>query len=60
MKIWPWTRIRALELEVETLRMQLMAVSLAAKGEFRGCRPAWQSDALRDVLEMQIERPKFR
>lgn len=51
--IWPWSRIRQLELALETERMKLVAVSVAAEGNFSGCRPEWQSPALQDVLALR-------
>jgi hypothetical protein len=53
MNIWPWTELKRLRLEVETLKMQLAAVDMAAVGEFRGCREEWRSPALENVLELR-------
>ena len=53
MNIWPWTELKRLRLEVETLKMQLAAVDMAAMGKFQGCREEWRSPALENVLELR-------
>lgn len=51
--IWPFSQLRQLRLALETERMKLAAVSVAATGNFHGCRPEWQSPALQDVLTLR-------
>jgi hypothetical protein len=53
-ELWrPWDEIARLRLENERLRMQLAAISVAAEGNFRGCRTEWESAALQDVLALR-------
>jgi hypothetical protein len=51
--IWPFSQLRQLRLELETERIRLAAVSVAAAGNFRACRAEWQSPALQDVLALR-------
>jgi hypothetical protein len=50
---WPRTELKRLRLEVETLKIQLAAVDMAAIGKFCGCWEGWRSPTSENVVELR-------
>ena len=53
--IWPWSELKRLRLQVETQKMQMAAIDVAADGNLRHCRADWQSPVLWKVLALRAK-----